>query len=104
MRKLMSTVVDKQHAHELIDRLEPLQLVTAVRFLEFMMLDPVSRSLATAPIDEEPLTEEEQQALNASEKWFEHNQGVAHEEILAEFGLKPDDIASRVDEPGPVPR
>jgi hypothetical protein len=33
-----------------------------------MMLDPVSRSLATARIDDEPLTEEEQQPLNASEK------------------------------------
>jgi hypothetical protein len=67
-----------------------------------MMLDPVSRSLATARIDDEPLTEEEQQPLNASEKWFEHNQGIAHEEILAEFGLKPEDIGSQRGEPGPV--
>src|SRR5947209_1719875 len=100
--KVMSTVVNKQHAHELIDRLKPSQLVTALRFLEFMMLDPVSRSLATAPIDNEPLTEEEQQSLNSSEKWFEHNQGIAHEEILAEFGLKPEDIGSQGDESGPV--
>jgi hypothetical protein len=77
--KVMSNVVDKQHAHELIDRLEPSQLVTALRFLEFMMLDPISPSLATAPIDDEPLTEEEQQPLNASQKWFEYNQGIAHE-------------------------
>lgn len=89
----MSTVPDKQHAHELIERLEASQVVTAVRFLEFMMLDPVSRSLATAPVDDEPLTEEEEQALHASTKWFKHNQGIPHEEILAEFGLKPDDFS-----------
>jgi hypothetical protein len=99
---VMSTVADKQHAHELIDCLEPLQLIAAVRFLEFMMLDAVSRSLATAPIDDKPLTEKEQQALNASEKWFEQNQGIAHEEILAEFGLKPEDIGPPYEKPGPA--
>jgi hypothetical protein len=91
----MNTVLDKQHAHELIERLEASQVVTAVRFLEFMMLDPVSRSLATAPVDDEPLTEEEEQALNASKEWFKHNQGIPHKEILAEFGLKPDDFSRR---------
>ena len=91
----MSTVLDKQHAHELIERLEESQVMTAIRFLEFMMLDPVSRSLATAPVDEEPLTEEEEQALNASKEWFKHNQGIPHEEILAEFGLKSDDLSRR---------
>lgn len=91
----MNTVLDKQHAHELIERLEDSQVVTAVRFLEFMMLDPVSRSLATAPVDDEPLTEEEEQALNVSKEWFKHNQGIPHEEILAEFGLKPDDLSRR---------
>jgi hypothetical protein len=91
----MNTILDKQHAHELIERLEASQVVTAVRFLEFMMLDPVSRSLATAPVDDEPLTEEEEQALNASKEWFKHNQGIPHEEILAEFGLKPDDFSRR---------
>ena len=35
---------DKQHAHQLLDRLDPSQLPTAVRFLEFMLLDPVSRA------------------------------------------------------------
>lgn len=87
----MSTVLDKQHAHELIERLEDSQVVTAVRFLEFMMLDPLSRSLATAPVDDEPLTDEEEQALNASKEWFRHNEGIPHEKILAEFGLTADE-------------
>ena len=91
----MSSIADKQHAHELIERLPDSQIVTAVRFLEFMMLDPVSRSLATAPLDDEPLTEEEEQALNASKEWFKHNQGISHDEILAEFGLKPGDLPRR---------
>ena len=56
----MERVSDKQHAHELIERLPDSQIVTAVRFLEFMLLDPVFRSLATAPVDDEPLTVEEE--------------------------------------------
>jgi hypothetical protein len=60
-----------------------------------MILDPVARSLATAPVDDEPLTEEEGQALNASKECFGRNRGTPHEEILAEFGLTPDDLARR---------
>lgn len=59
------------------------------------MLDSVSRSLATAPVDDETLTEEEEQALNASKEWFKRNQGIPHEEILAEFGFKSDDLSRR---------
>ncbi|HXE15532.1 MAG TPA: hypothetical protein VN633_25655 [Bryobacteraceae bacterium] len=91
----MNTDHDKQHAHELIERLEESQVVTVVRFLEFMMLDPVSRCLMTAPVDDEPLTIKEEHALNTSKDWFRHNQGIPHEEILAEFGLKPDDPSRR---------
>jgi hypothetical protein len=91
----MNPVLYKKHAHDLIERLPDSQLVTAVRFLEFMMLDPVSRSLATAPVDDEPLTEEEEQALQASKQWFQQNRGIPHEEILAEFGLQPDDLPRR---------
>jgi hypothetical protein len=56
-----------------------------------MMLDPVARSLATAGTDDEPPTEEEIQALSASKEWFRRHQGIPHEDVLAEFGLKPDD-------------
>ena len=91
----MRRVRDKQHAHDLIERLENSEIVAAVRFLEFLTLDPVSRSLATAPVEEEPLTREEEQALNASREWFRQNEGIPHEEILAEFGLKPLDPPRR---------
>ncbi len=79
---------NKQHAHELVERLEDAQILTAVRFLEFMILDPVSRSLATAPEDEESLTEDEEKALADAKEWFRLNKGITHEEVLAEFGLQ----------------
>jgi hypothetical protein len=56
-----------------------------------MMLEPVSRSLVTAAIDDEPLTEDGVEALSTSKEWFKHHPGNPHDEILAEFGLKPHD-------------
>jgi len=41
----MTGVSEKQHAHEPIERLPDSQVATAVRFLEFMLLDPVARAL-----------------------------------------------------------
>jgi hypothetical protein len=35
------------------------------------MLDPVSRAIDQAPLDDEPVTEEEREALARSETWFE---------------------------------
>ena len=55
----METVPDKQHAHELIERLQTSQISTAVRFLEFMLLDPVARAVATAPPDDEAVIEQD---------------------------------------------
>jgi hypothetical protein len=85
----MEAVSDKHHAHELIERLPVSQIDTVVRFLEFMLLDPVSRSIATAPVNDEPLTAEEEQALARADAWLEQRggRGIPHEEVLAEFGL-----------------
>ena len=54
----MNGASEKHHAHELIERLPESQIATAVRLLEFMLLDPVRRALATAPPDDEPVTEQ----------------------------------------------
>ncbi len=65
----MEAIGEKQHAHELIERLDPSMVTTAVRFLEFIPMDPVTRSIAAAPVDDEPLTEDEDQALDRAEAW-----------------------------------
>ena len=84
---------DKHQAHELIERLAPTQVSAVVGLLE-AMLDPVSRAIANAPVDDEPETEEERNAVAESKTWFEQRrgQGISHEEVLADFGLTPDDF------------
>jgi len=84
---------DKQHAHELIERLSPGQVKAVARLLE-EMLDPVSRAIANAPVDDEPETRQERQAVAESKKWFEQHsgKGTSHEEVLADFNLTSGDF------------
>jgi fructose-1-phosphate kinase PfkB-like protein len=53
------------------------------------MFDPVTRAIPNAPIDDEPVTEEERQAVARSEARFEERggKGIPMEEVLADFGL-----------------
>ena len=78
---------DKQQAHALLDRVPPDQMTTAVRFLEFLLLDPVDRSLDIAPIEDEEIGEEEELAVARSKEWFKHNEGIPFEAVVAGLGF-----------------
>ncbi len=82
---------EKQQAHELIERLPPTQLSAVVGLLE-AMLDPVSRAIAHAPIDDEPVTAEEEKALLEAREWSKHNQSISHDQVLAELGITQEEI------------
>ncbi len=75
----------KEHAHELIERLAPRQVTAVVGLLE-VMLDPFS--LANAPVEEEELTPETAAALERARASLARGEGIPHEEILREFGVK----------------
>jgi hypothetical protein len=87
-------VSEKHHAHELIERLPDSEIPTAVRFLEFMLLDPVRRALATAPADDEPVTEEDRRRIREGRATFARpgGLGVPMEDVLADFGLTHEDF------------
>jgi hypothetical protein len=90
----MNGATEKHLAHELIERLPASQIATAIRFLEFMLLDPIARAAATAPPDDEPVTEQDRRRLHTGQAWFAQRggKGIPMEEVLAEFGLKPEDF------------
>jgi predicted transcriptional regulator len=83
--------MDKQHAHQLLDQLDPSQFEALVRLLE-VMTDPETASIRTAPIDDEPVTEEEERAVAASKEWFKNNRGIPMEEVASELGLTMEQI------------
>ena len=82
---------DKQHAHELIDRLAPSQVPKVIGMLE-ALLDPVSRAIANAPIDDEPLTAQDEKALGEAREWSRQNKGIPHEKVLAELGVTQEEV------------
>ena len=76
---------DKPLARRLIEQLAPGQVTAAIGTLE-RRLDPVARAIATAPVDDEPLTFADEQALAEAREWSKHNKGTPQEEFLAELG------------------
>ncbi len=82
---------EKQQLHELVDRLAPGQ-VHAVRGLLQAMVDPVSRAIANAQPDDEPLTAQGADALDQAREWLKHNRPIPHEQVLAELGITPEEI------------
>ena len=75
----MAQVIDKQQAHDLIDRMPTDQIPATISFL---------KSMLQAGVDDEPMTDADVQryreakaALNSPEKWF------SMEGVLVDFGL-----------------
>ena len=86
-----AAISPKQQAHELIDLMAPGQVAAVIPMLR-IVADPFTRTLANAPYDDEPLTVEEIKALDASREWLKHNEGIAHEQVLAELGITQQEI------------
>jgi hypothetical protein len=78
---------ERREAHALLDML-PAEKLNAVRSLLEVMVEPLARSLALAAVDEEEVTPETAAALDRARASLNRGEGIAHEEILSEFGLK----------------
>jgi len=76
----------RQEAHALLDML-PEEKLTAVRSLLEVMVEPLSRSLASVPVEEEEITPETAAALERARASLARGEGVPHEDILREFGM-----------------
>lgn len=90
------TQQQKQHAHGMIERLAPEKLSAVVGLLE-VLLDPFDRALATAEIDDEPVTEEDLRDIEASREWFKHNEGIPFEQVVAELGFTMEEVTNYKD-------
>jgi hypothetical protein len=79
----------REHVYELIDRLPPAKLPAVAGILE-ALLD----TSASAPVDDEPITDEDIRCVREGRAWFAKRggNGIPMEEVLADFGLTLDDF------------
>src|ERR1035437_4813243 len=75
----------KEHAHELLDMLPEEKLTAVVGLLE-VMVEPLSRSLASAPMEEEEITPDTATALERARASVARGEGIPHEDMQREFG------------------
>lgn len=75
---------NRQELHALVDHLSDVDVPTVTKLLR-VLSDPVRLSIALAPFDDEPESEEERAAAEAAR--CEAGPGTPHEEVLREFGL-----------------
>ena len=71
---------ERKQAHALLDQLPPAKL-GAVRALLEVMLD-----------DDEPVSDEDRRRFHEGQAFFASGKGVPMDDVLAEFGMKPEDF------------
>jgi hypothetical protein len=79
----------REQAHHLIDRLPETQLSALVGLLE-TIVDPVAAALRNAPVDDEPETDDEKQAVAEARDWLSRRggKGIPHDEAMRGLGLE----------------
>ena len=83
MAQIHTSEADRQELHALVDHIPAGDLAAARKILR-ALADPVWQSILTAPLDDEPETEEERAEVEAARR--ETGSGTTHEEVLREFG------------------
>lgn len=79
----------QQQLVELAARVPEDQVPAAKRMLQSLIVDPFWLSLRATPYDEEPVTPEEEAAVEAARESIRRGEPlIPHEEIMREFGLE----------------
>ena len=76
-----------EYTHQLLDQLAPIQLAAVTHLLE-VLTDPVSGSLANAPVDTESISTAEAAELDEAHAAIQRGEGTTHEDILREYGIR----------------
>lgn len=80
---------NREQAHQLIDRLPDSQVAALVGLLE-TIIDPVAAAVRNAPVDDEPESNEEKQAVAEARDWLARRggKGIPHEQAMRRLGLE----------------
>lgn len=74
--------------HGLIDRIREEEINAARRYLEYLASPAAYRSALAAPVDDEPVTAGDAEAIARSRSDIHDERFASHAEVLREFGLK----------------
>lgn len=78
------SMTSREELHKLVDHIPDADIAAARKILR-SLVDPVELSLLTAPLDDEPETEQERQAVKKA--LSDPRPDVPMEEVLREYGL-----------------
>ncbi len=85
----MTTAEARTKLHDLVESLPSEDVPTALRVLEALSSssDPVPLALRDIPIDDEPETEEEREAVAEARREIEEGRVIPHDEVMRKYGL-----------------
>ena len=81
----------RRRAHALLDYLSAAKLAAISSVME-TMVSPLERSVALAPLDDEPVTPEEEAAILARRVSIDRSECTSMEDVLAEFGITQEEL------------
>ena len=86
----MELTPEQQQLVELAARVPLVDIPTARRLLQGLIVDPLWLGLQAAPLDDEEFTPDDAASIMEAQASFARGEGIPHEEILREFGVKTD--------------
>ena len=78
----------RQQLHDLIERLPETEVAAVHRLLTGLLADPLWVASVTAGEDDEPYTSDQQARDAEAQAAIDRGEGVSHEAMLKEFGVK----------------
>lgn len=81
--KTAASPATREALHDLVDELPRSEWEAAARYLAYLrdMADPVLRAFLEAPIDDEPLTPEEEEAIREGQEEIARGEGIPWEVV-----------------------
>ena len=77
----------RKELHDEIDLMSEYEMVKLKELLDTFPSKP-HVAYRRAPLDDEPITEEDQAAIDESHEDVKHGRVISHEELMRELGLK----------------
>jgi hypothetical protein len=81
----MAVVTNKERLHRIVDELSEIEAERAIDLVRGELDDPVLRAFRDAPEDDEPLTPEDEAALDRSRREYRRGEGVPLDAIRHEL-------------------